>query len=115
MRRTRSPCCARAAAGHAAAAPPRNVMNSRRLIASPEAKDKASYWLKPGFCRGQAPCSLWVKSGHVQCKKACPLFPRKRTCATPKTDVCFVPRADMLFNHIIGTKKHRTWNGKPKG
>src|SRR5262249_53671904 len=33
MRRTRSPCCARAASGHAAA-PPRRVMNSRRLISS---------------------------------------------------------------------------------
>ena len=26
-------------------------------------------------------CPLWVKSGHVQRKKACPLYPRKRTCA----------------------------------
>jgi hypothetical protein len=34
-------CCARAANGHAAAALPRSVMNSRRLIASPEAQDKA--------------------------------------------------------------------------
>src|SRR5262245_56845090 len=23
-------------------------------------------------------CPLWVKSGHVQCKRACPLHPRKR-------------------------------------
>ena len=34
MRRTRSPCCARAASGHAAAVP-RDVMNSRRLIGLP--------------------------------------------------------------------------------
>src|SRR6516164_2184900 len=33
MRRTRSPCCARAASGHAAA-PPKSVMNSRRLMTS---------------------------------------------------------------------------------
>jgi hypothetical protein len=32
IRRTRSPCCALAASGHAAAAPPSSVMNSRRLI-----------------------------------------------------------------------------------
>jgi putative ABC transport system substrate-binding protein len=32
MRRTRSPCCARAASGHAAALP-RNVMNSRQAAA----------------------------------------------------------------------------------
>ena len=31
MCRTRSPCCARAASGHAAAAPPSSVMNSRRV------------------------------------------------------------------------------------
>src|SRR5262245_48109100 len=24
-------------------------------------------------------CPLWVKSRHVRCKKACPLYPRKRT------------------------------------
>ena len=30
MRRIRSGCCARAASGHAAAAPPSSVMNSRR-------------------------------------------------------------------------------------
>src|SRR5262245_44630181 len=23
-------------------------------------------------------CPLWVKSGHVRCKRACPLYPRKR-------------------------------------
>src|SRR5215475_8125179 len=32
MRRIRSPCCARAAIGHVAAAPPRSVMKSRRLM-----------------------------------------------------------------------------------
>ena len=34
MRRNRSRCCARAAIGHAAAVPPRSVMNSRRFIPS---------------------------------------------------------------------------------
>ena len=34
MRRTRSPCCARAASGHAAA-PPSSAMNSRRRIFGP--------------------------------------------------------------------------------
>ena len=32
MRRIRSDCCARAASGHADAAPPSSVMNSRRLM-----------------------------------------------------------------------------------
>jgi len=26
-------------------------------------------------------CPLWVISGLMQCKTACPLYPRKRTCA----------------------------------
>jgi hypothetical protein len=26
-------------------------------------------------------CPLWVKSGHMQRTTACPLYPRKRTCA----------------------------------
>ena len=35
MRRIRSPCCARAASGHAAA-PPSSVMNSRRFMPRPQ-------------------------------------------------------------------------------
>ena len=35
MRRRRSPCCARTASGHAAAAPPSKPMNSRRLKSRP--------------------------------------------------------------------------------
>src|SRR5262249_34167755 len=46
MRRMRSPCCARAASGHpAAAAPPSSVMNSRRLT---------SDIMLPSHCPGQA-------------------------------------------------------------
>jgi flavorubredoxin len=29
-------------------------------------------------------CPLCVKSGHMQCKTPCPLYPRKRTCAAHK-------------------------------
>jgi hypothetical protein len=35
---------------------------------------------KPRPLREQQ-CPLWVKSGHVQCKRSCPLHIRKRTCA----------------------------------
>jgi hypothetical protein len=31
--------------------------------------------------------ALGVKSRHVQCKKACPLYPRKRTCAVRLGDL----------------------------
>jgi|KBSMisStandDraft_5_1062788.scaffolds.fasta_scaffold01713_8 hypothetical protein len=26
-------------------------------------------------------CPLWVKSGHVQCNRRCPLYSQKQTCA----------------------------------
>ena len=65
MRRIRSPCCARAVSGHAAA---------------PGFKPST---LRRSGERGnvQARCPLWVKSRHSQCKRACPLYPRKRTFA----------------------------------
>ncbi len=42
-------CCARAASGHATAAPPRSVMNSRRFIRSPRRRARA-VWQE---CRGR--------------------------------------------------------------
>src|SRR5689334_11071263 len=47
-------CCERAASGHVAATLPTRPINSRRLIASPEAHDNASYRLKPGEWKQQA-------------------------------------------------------------
>ena len=50
MRRMRSPCCARAASGHAAAAPPSSVMNSRRPMldmGGPSLRDYRSLSLPP--------------------------------------------------------------------
>ena len=47
----RSGCCARAASGHTAAAPPSSVMNSRRLIRSPRRRAVADRTAP----RGQAP------------------------------------------------------------
>src|SRR3974377_2324600 len=43
IRRICPDCCACKASGQATAEPPTSVMNSRRLIAFPEAKDKQSY------------------------------------------------------------------------
>jgi hypothetical protein len=45
-RRGRSRVCACAASGHVAAAAPTKLMNWRRLIASPEAQDRASNRLR---------------------------------------------------------------------
>src|SRR5262245_23366658 len=92
MRRTRSVCCVWAESGQTTAAPPRIVMNSRRRIASPEAKDKASYRLRLAHADR---CPLWVISGHVQHKTPCPLYPeqrpRKRTPANGH--VRFTPKS----------------------
>src|SRR5262245_52372763 len=48
----RSGCCARAMAGQATPLTPISLMKSRRLIASPEARDKALYQLKVAHCKG---------------------------------------------------------------
>jgi len=48
-------CCARVASGHAAAAAPKSLMNSRRLITSPEAQDGASYLINRQLWKGQCP------------------------------------------------------------
>ena len=78
MRRIRSACCARAASGHAAAAPPRSVMNSRRFIAAPVRLTRLqAQRLAP--CEPQ--CPLWVKSGHVRCTSPCPLCAKSGHCA----------------------------------
>src|SRR5262249_24691027 len=61
-----SACCARAAIGQPIAALPRRLMNSRRLIASPEARDKASCGINVAHwksCRGGKPMSAL---GHKQ-------------------------------------------------
>src|SRR5262249_18733379 len=42
--------------------------------------DDAQSYVNPGLC-AMTGCPLWVKSRHMQCKQACLLYPRKRTCA----------------------------------
>src|SRR5262244_2488872 len=44
----RSPCCARAASGHVAAAPPRSVRNSRLFTRSPRRRVRAAYLAPSG-------------------------------------------------------------------
>src|SRR5215471_561315 len=75
--------CARAAIGHATK-PTTTPIKSRRLIVASEAQETTSYRLKLVLRRGTGIAvyaheyPLWVKSGHVRCKKPCPLYPRKR-------------------------------------
>jgi hypothetical protein len=42
-------------------------------------KARAHRWLAIVAIRLTVRCPLWVRSGHSQCKRACPLYPRKRT------------------------------------
>src|SRR5262249_14156494 len=83
--RTCSGCCARAASGHATAAPPRSVMNSRRLITAPKHSGHGIVSAQTSTLEGRdvraSQWPLWVISGHVQRNRPCPLYPQKRTCA----------------------------------
>src|SRR6516162_1602726 len=66
MRRTRSPCCARAASGHATAAPPSRVMNWRRLMSDMGA-------CSPALCQRSAPrvsrSGRQVLGQHLKCSE----------------------------------------------
>src|SRR5262249_41535095 len=65
---------------------------------------------------GQSACPLWVKSGHVHCKRACPLYPRKRTWAVPSPMSALGQKRTsgvlgrQLFNHLVGAGDKSRWN-----
>jgi hypothetical protein len=51
-------------------------------LASPHSRPRASgqaIVLDYAAALEEGRCPLWVISGHMQCKEACPLYPRKRT------------------------------------
>ena len=99
MSRIRSPCCARAASGHAAA-PPTSVMNSRRLIATPQGSEQAivAGRLAGSGQNGAWRCPLWVKSRHRGYLQGCPLYLQKRTFAEPRSEQA--PRALLGISMI---------------
>src|SRR6516165_9555948 len=67
-RRIRSPCCARAAIGHAAA-PPSSVINSRRLIVAPRGSNHARHRLTAvrvlEWGEGDVSCDQLFWAGNV--------------------------------------------------
>src|SRR5215475_13851832 len=71
-------CCPYAKNGKPITTLTTNVMNPRRLIAAPRGYDRASYQFAIELWKG---FGFGSKSRHVQCKTACPLYPRKQTCA----------------------------------
>ena len=85
-RRIRSFCCARTASGHAAAAPPRKVMNSRRLIADPEAQTEHRSGSNPHWER------VRFRSLSVLPMSA---LGHKQTCAVQYVMSALPPIADM--------------------
>src|SRR5262245_43346635 len=105
IRRICSGCCARTTSGHATAAPPKSVMNSRRLIASSEAQDKASYSPKLAYWKGvgwEVRQRLFTRPmsalGHKQTfapQKVMSALPPKADMCDATRDVRFGPIADI--------------------
>src|SRR5262245_31062250 len=67
--------CASATSGHAAAAVPRSVMNSRRLIVAPKGQQIVATF---ALAQEEGRCPLWVISGHFALQSRCLLWPQKR-------------------------------------
>src|SRR5262245_22055606 len=86
MRRIFSDCCATAVSGQIAVEPAITFMKSRRLIASPEAQDKALYQLKVGHCKG----------GRVGSDVR---FGSKADICTAPAHVRFTPNSDRESRH----------------
>ena len=65
-------------------------------------------------------CPLWVKTGHTQCKRACPLYPRKRTCAVQlEMSAKCQYRTNAVqqkgsLDHLVGPQQKRRRNGYPQ-
>src|SRR5262245_42890974 len=99
MRRTRSACCARAPIGHAAAAPPMSVMNSRRLMEGPPAKLSGR---QVTTSRGRR-----LAFGGTAEKRMSALVNSRRLLGRHHVG----PPVDRLLDHIVGgrlqRKRHR--------
>jgi hypothetical protein len=90
-------CCARAASGHAAAAPPKSVMTSRRLIGFPQGQGSRIKYSRSGPCIAakagrSSPVRVKLgRAGDVRCTTALP----------PKADVhsrsCYVAEVPIVL------------------
>src|SRR5262245_20471525 len=75
--------CARTENGQIAVAPPSNLMNSRRLIATPDAQDAAWYRVKRDSLRDVSMSALGQKQTHAVQQRMSGLPP----IATGKADI----------------------------
>src|SRR5215472_14514463 len=92
--------CEFAASGGQTTEPAIALINSRRLIVAPEAQTR--HRSNPHCCSGRGQVNrrrpLWVRSRHMQCKTACPLYPRKRT---------------LERSGAVGEQRNRAWQNHP--
>src|SRR5262249_43423784 len=58
-------------------------------------------------------CPLWVKSRHMQCKRACPLYPRKRTCALQLEMAALGHKRTYATQKARSAPRRRTVMGTP--
>jgi hypothetical protein len=91
-------------------------MNSRRLIAAPEAQEEASYPPKPARWKGLAMSALGQKRTFAV-QNAMSALPPKADMCSALGDVRLVPIADdvaKLLDHLVGTIKQRRRHSKPE-
>src|SRR6516165_2763974 len=106
--------CARAASGHATTVLLKNLMYSRRLMASPAPRTKSGikrlshFWIENCAVRrtqaGPQSCPLWVKRRHSAMFDACPLYPQKRTSELTRvmSALCQKWTFTTLLDHLVG-------------
>src|SRR5262249_55760329 len=109
-------CCARTETGQAAVAPPSNLMNSRRLIASPR-----------GSCRGIVTIQTRLVKGWPNVRfgsKADICSAQRHVRFTPESDInCverhvrFGPKADWppSLDHLVGAREQCGRHGEAEG
>src|SRR6516164_10015542 len=107
--------CAVTASGQTAAALPRSMINSRRLMASPAPrttsgiKSSITFWVEKAvrYTNGPPSCPLWVKIRHRRMSASCLLYPQKRTLrsgiamsALCQKQTHAVQQKGPLFDHL---------------
>ena len=99
-------CCARAESGHAVAVPPRSLMNSRRVIASPEACDKAIVAVQTRPGKGQTDVRFGSKADMCDAQAHVRFTPNSdRESGPPQSHVRFTPES----GHVRCKKQCLLW------
>ena len=56
-----------------------SIVHAGMPVADRPTSSRTCRWVHEWLGSRPAVCPLWVISGHLQCKTACPLYPQKRT------------------------------------